>query len=136
MTFLRRGHSHFLGFKSAALAAAGCVLAFAAVAQNVPRDAQGFSDFVATQLRSQLNDAEIVVKGPLTLGVGDLQVNLDRIFTFCQRNSGGCLAQIDNYVGGAAASRSEARRTNPTGSALPSSKLPWSSRTFQPELAM
>jgi hypothetical protein len=72
------------------------------VAENVPRDESGFTQFVATRLHSQLSDAEIIVKGPLTLSVGDLQVNLDRIFTFCQGNSEGCLAQIDNYVGGAA----------------------------------
>lgn len=67
----------------------------AAAADSVPRDEPGFTQFVATQLLGQLSDAEIIVKGPLTLGVGDLQANLDRIFAFCHGNSEGCLAQID-----------------------------------------
>jgi hypothetical protein len=72
-----------------------------AVADDVPRDEAGFTDFVATQLRKQLVDADVVVKAPLTVAVGGLQVNLDRIFTFCRGNPPGCSPQIDNYVSGA-----------------------------------
>jgi hypothetical protein len=80
------------------------LLAFvaAAVAEDVPRDEAGFTQFVAARLRSQLNDVEVSMKAPLTLGVGELQANLSRIFTFCASNSSGCLAQIDSYVSGAA----------------------------------
>jgi hypothetical protein len=73
-----------------------------AVAEDVPRDEAGFTDFVAAELRKQLSDTEIVVKGPLTLGLGDLQANLDRIFNFCRANPDGCTAQIDNYAKGTA----------------------------------
>ena len=73
-----------------------------AVADDVPRDESGFTTYVATQLRHQLSDAEVVVKDPLTLGLGDLQLNLDRIFTFCHGNGSRCSAEIDNYVSGAA----------------------------------
>jgi uncharacterized protein YtpQ (UPF0354 family) len=80
---------------------AAVALVSVALAQEVPREEVGFTDFVAAQLRKQLSDAEIVVKGPLTLSVGELQLNLDRIFTFCRTNRDRCLAEIDNYVRGA-----------------------------------
>jgi hypothetical protein len=79
-----------------------CAWAGVAVAQDVPRDEAGFTDFVASELRKQITDANVVVKGPLTLGVGGLQANLDRIFAFCSGNASGCMAQVDSYVKGAA----------------------------------
>jgi uncharacterized protein YtpQ (UPF0354 family) len=42
------------------------------------------------------------VKGPLTLGLGELQANLDRIFAFCKREQGSCQPEVDRYVQGAA----------------------------------
>jgi hypothetical protein len=82
---------------------AGLVASLAvAAADNVPRDEPGFTEFVATQVRGQLSDAVVTVKGPLTLGLGELQLNLDRIFTFCLSNGSRCSAEIDNYVRGAA----------------------------------
>jgi hypothetical protein len=74
----------------------------AAAAEDVPRDEAGFTRFVANHVGNQLSDAEIVVKGPLNIAVGDLQANLDRIFTFCLRNGSRCSAEIDNYVTGVA----------------------------------
>jgi hypothetical protein len=81
---------------------AGCILTCGAVAEDVPRDESGFTNFVASQLRGQVNDVEVVVKGPLTLGLAGLQLNLDRIFTFCHGNGDRCSAEVDNYVKGAA----------------------------------
>jgi hypothetical protein len=74
----------------------------AAVAEEVPKEVSAFTDAVAVELRQQLGDAAVTVKGPLTLGLGDLQLNLDRIFAFCRGNAAGCRAQVDGYVRGAA----------------------------------
>jgi hypothetical protein len=75
------------------------LLAFvaAAIAEDVARDESGFTKFVASQLRGQVSDAEVVVKDPLTLGLAGLQLNLDRIFTFCHGNEDHCSAEVDNY---------------------------------------
>jgi hypothetical protein len=74
----------------------------AAVAEEVPRDVSAFTEAVAVELRQQVGEASVIVKGPLTLGLGDLQLNLDRIFAFCRGNAAGCRAQVDTYVKGAA----------------------------------
>lgn len=73
-----------------------------AVAQEVPRDVSAFTEAVAVELRQQVGEAEVIVKGPLTLGLGDLQLNLDRIFAFCRGDAAGCRTQVDGYVKGAA----------------------------------
>jgi hypothetical protein len=73
-----------------------------AVAEEAPRDVSAFTEAVAIELRQQVGEAQVVVKGPLTLGLGDLQLNLDRIFAFCRGNAAGCQTQVDGYVKGAA----------------------------------
>jgi uncharacterized protein YtpQ (UPF0354 family) len=42
------------------------------------------------------------VKGPLTLSVGYLQANLDRIYAYCKRDAAGCAREISTYVQGVA----------------------------------
>ena len=80
------------------LAIVGLVALFsAAVAEDGPRDVSAFTEAVAVELRQQVGEASVVVKGPLTLGLGDLQLNLDRIFAFCRGNAAGCRAQVDGY---------------------------------------
>jgi uncharacterized protein YtpQ (UPF0354 family) len=82
------------------------VLCFAfaqtAIAENIPKDAAGYTEYVAGQLRAELADAAIVVKSPLTIAIGGFQANLDRIYTFCQQSADGCAKEIDTYVRGAA----------------------------------
>jgi hypothetical protein len=92
-TVLKRGPLVLLGL---------VMLLSVAIAEHVPHDELGFTNFVAAQLRGQVSDAEVVVKGPLTLGLAGLQLNLDRIFTFCRGNGDHCSAEVDNYVKGAA----------------------------------
>lgn len=72
------------------------------LAQAIPSDEAGFTDYVATLLRKEVGDATVVVKGPLTLGLGELQANLDRVFSFCKRDSSACATELDRYVKGAA----------------------------------
>lgn len=59
-----------------------------------------FTERVASILRTKLSDAHVSVKGPLTLSVGDLQANLDRLYSFCDRDAAHCDGEIDRYVGG------------------------------------
>jgi len=71
-------------------------------AQSVPKGEAAFTEYVAAQLRRALRGATVEVKGPLTLGFGGFQANLDRIFDFCNRNAAGCANEVANYVKGAA----------------------------------
>ena len=72
--------------------AAGCL------AQAIPQDEASFTEFVATQLRKEIGDNAVIVKGPLTLGLGELQANLDRVFKFCNTNISSCSAELDRYT--------------------------------------
>lgn len=73
-----------------------------AMAQPVPTDDAGFTEYVAALLRKEVSDSAVVVKGPLTLGLGELQANLDRVFAFCKRERESCEVELDRYVKGAA----------------------------------
>lgn len=88
-------------------------LASATHAQNVPRDESGFTDYVAKMLRKEVGDEAVVIKSPLTLGLGELQANLDRVFGFCRNNSSGCPVELERYVKGAAQVHKE-RNTPPS----------------------
>jgi hypothetical protein len=69
-----------------------------AVGQDIPSDETGFTEYVASRLRSEVGDSTVVVKGPLTLKAGGLQANLDRTFGFCKRNESGCPIEISTFV--------------------------------------
>jgi hypothetical protein len=65
---------------------------------DIPKDASGFTERVAELVRRELAEVTVTVKGPLTLGLGGMQANLDRIFDFCRRDSVGCPREVTNYV--------------------------------------
>jgi uncharacterized protein YtpQ (UPF0354 family) len=65
---------------------------------DIPKDASGFTEHVAEQVRRELAGVAVTIKGPLTLGLGGMQANLDRIFDFCRRDSVGCPHEVTNYV--------------------------------------
>jgi hypothetical protein len=74
-----------------------------ACATEIPVDEGGFTEFVATQLRQRpLGGETVKVAGPLTLTIGSLQGNLDRIFGFCRHNAADCQGEIDRYTQGVA----------------------------------
>ncbi len=73
-----------------------------AVAGDIPRDEAGFTAYVAEQLRAEVGDVPVVIKSPLTVSVGALQANLDRIFAYCKKNADGCSTEVITYVKGAA----------------------------------
>jgi uncharacterized protein YtpQ (UPF0354 family) len=69
-----------------------------AFADQIPADKAAFTEFVAGQLRRQpLAGQAVTVKEPLTLEVGGLQANLDRVFSFCRTNAEQCQTEIDRY---------------------------------------
>jgi hypothetical protein len=98
----------------------GAVLLFSAAlcggahAQDVPKAKGAFTEHVAAQLRRELGDVQVAVKGPLTLTIHtpdadkehtryrELQANLDRIFDYCSENAKGCRREISTYVKGVA----------------------------------
>jgi uncharacterized protein YtpQ (UPF0354 family) len=76
-----------------------------ASAQGIPTDEPGFTAYVAERMRKGVGDTPVGVKAPLTLSVGSLQANLDRIYAYCNTNPDGCSREIDTYVRGAAESQ-------------------------------
>jgi hypothetical protein len=70
----------------------------AKVAPDIPKDAPRFTEHVAEQVRVELADVAVTIEGPLTLRLGGMQANLDRIFDFCKRDSVGCPHEVNNYV--------------------------------------
>ena len=80
-----------------ALAAAYVLGSDWALAQTIPIDEPSFTKFVAGHLRKAV-DAPVQIKGPLTLSIGEIQANLDRIHAFCRKNAAGCAQEVDNYV--------------------------------------
>jgi uncharacterized protein YtpQ (UPF0354 family) len=70
-------------------------------AQGVPKEEIAFTQYMAAQLRREVGHA-VVVNGPLTLMIGTMQANLDRVFLFCTRNRAGCDREIATYVRAAA----------------------------------
>lgn len=101
----------------AAVVVGSLLAAGSASAQHVPADEAGFTTFVAARIQAPLRDKQVVVKGPLTLSIGPLQANLDRVYAFCKSNTSGCAKEIETYVGGVVAMASNAKDP-PTKAAL------------------
>jgi hypothetical protein len=72
-----------------------------AKAEPIPTTAQGFTRYVAKQMRKRIRRPRIRVKGPLTLTIGPVQANLDRIYGFCRQNRDGCNREVTTYIDGA-----------------------------------
>jgi hypothetical protein len=80
---------------------------------DVPTDEAGFTAYVAQRLRKAVGDAPVSVREPLTLSVGPLQANLDRVFRFCRSGAEGCAAEVDRYVAVVAATLAERSTSAP-----------------------
>lgn len=101
-----------------AVIVAGLLLAAgSASAQQIPTDEPAFTAFVAARIQAAVRNTQVAIKGPLTLSIGPLQANLDRIYAFCKVNTSGCAKEIDNYVGGVVATPGNAKAP-PTKAAL------------------
>lgn len=66
--------------------------------QNSAAEQVAFTDRVAALLRARLGTEAVLVAEPLTLKLGELQANLDRVFGFCRSNAKDCDAELDRYV--------------------------------------
>jgi hypothetical protein len=85
-------------FRSWCVVAGSVTLCASAIAQDIPKDEAGFTEYVTGQIRAEVGAASVAINGPLSIAVGDVQANLDRIFGFCKRNSDGCAKEVANYV--------------------------------------
>lgn len=63
-----------------------------------PQEQMAFTERVAAQLRALIGAEAVRVAEPLTLKIGDVQANLDRINAFCRANAAGCDAEVGRYV--------------------------------------
>lgn len=59
-----------------------------------------FTERAAALLRAQLGADAVAIAEPLTLKVGDLQANLDRVWGYCRANAAGCDGELQRYVQG------------------------------------
>lgn len=57
-----------------------------------------FTERAAAMLRAQLGADAVVIAEPLTLRIGELQANLDRVYGYCRTNVQGCDAELQRYV--------------------------------------
>jgi uncharacterized protein YtpQ (UPF0354 family) len=73
------------------LCALAASIAVAVHAETIPTDSPGFTEFGAQAMRTALGpEVAVNVKGPLTLQVDGLQLNLDRVYSFCRLNAADC----------------------------------------------
>jgi hypothetical protein len=101
-----------------ALIVTGDLVAAGAARAQIPADEPAFTAFVAERIRAEIRDTPVVIKGPLTLSIGPLQANLDRVYAFCKANtSAACAGQIGTYVNGIVTTASN-RNDPPTKAAL------------------
>lgn len=68
-------------------------------AADIPRDREGFTRHLAERFRKEV-DENFRTEGPLTLGLGDIRANLDRIYSYCLANAAGCKDEVDRYIQG------------------------------------
>jgi uncharacterized protein YtpQ (UPF0354 family) len=78
----------------------GLITLSTCVMAQVPTEDAAFTDYVAQVIRAEVGDTPVSVKGPLTLSVGSLQGNLDRISAFCKGNSEKCAGEVERYAKG------------------------------------
>src|SRR5262245_8346565 len=84
--------------RRAARAVVGAMTCSTSNAQDVPKSEAAFTEYVAAQMRREMVGAEVVVWGRLTLMVGEMQANLDRIFEHCGKNSAECQREVSTFV--------------------------------------
>jgi hypothetical protein len=65
---------------------------------RVPTDRDGYTRFAAEKLRTMMRGRTVRITGPLTLMVGESQINLDRPFDACQRNPEDCITVTTSFL--------------------------------------
>jgi hypothetical protein len=67
-----------------------CAVGLAAQAESVPRDAAGFTDYMANLFRTSAGTTVVSVKAALLVQLGDEEVSVDKVFGFCQQKPDYC----------------------------------------------
>jgi len=65
---------------------------------SVPKDELAFTEYFAAQLRRELPDVAVFIKGPLVLATHHGLANLHEIFDFCSRYPAVCSLVIPTYA--------------------------------------
>lgn len=65
---------------------------------GVPRDAAGFTEYVATQLRPQLGGETVVVREPLVIGIASQRTRIDKLYAGCESNRSNCAEDVNAFV--------------------------------------
>ena len=95
-----------LTFVSAMLAASCADPQLPRSSSEIPLDQHEFTTHVAQQFMNASPELQVTVKGPLRLSVatprrpGTTQANLDRIWSYCVRDTFRCAAIVSEYVRG------------------------------------
>lgn len=69
-------------------------------AEAIPMKELAFTEYMSQAVQREVGEIPVSVKGPLTLSVGTSQVNLDRVFAFCQKNESACALESERYIKG------------------------------------
>ncbi|QNB07619.1 hypothetical protein G5S34_13155 [Herbaspirillum frisingense] len=67
-------------------------------AAPVPMDQNGFTEYMVAKMRPEAGETPVQIKEPLALTVGSLQVNLGRLYAFCQQSVLNCDAEASNFA--------------------------------------
>jgi len=67
-------------------------------AETVPLEPVAFTEYMASRIRSEVGDTPVLVKGTLTLSVGSVQANLDRLYNYCRKGGQTCEIEASNYA--------------------------------------
>ncbi len=73
-----------------------------AFAQTIPTGEPAFTDYMAQRLQREVGATPVAVSGPLALSVDALQVSVERVFRYCEKNAAACPAATEHYVKGLA----------------------------------
>lgn len=93
--------------------ALACQISFA---QGIPADEEAFTRVAAERVNQELSEYDVKPVGKLTLegkradGESTGHLSLDRVYSFCARNSQNCSAALDQYAKGMAESIKERNR--------------------------
>lgn len=87
---------------AAAILAALALTIPTARAQSIPAEQSAFTDYMAQRLQREVGGAPVVVSGPLALSVDALQVSVERVFRYCEKNPSTCPQASEQYIKGVA----------------------------------
>lgn len=67
-------------------------------AQEIPSSEVDFTEYTRGKIQKEFTDVTVTTNSPLVINIGDIKVNLHRIYGFCNSNHAQCSDQLDHYV--------------------------------------